>query len=165
MSDANQASDWLGGIIADVPTPFTDDNEIDHAAFARLCERQACAGASAVLIGDVTGEAPTLTAHERTALIRTAVTISRGRIKVIAGAGSNATDHAIAWTRLAHAAGANAVTSVVPYYNRPTQDGIAAHFHAIADATRLPLILHDAPARCARALADAHWFTLRLCRG
>ncbi|MET0968230.1 MAG: 4-hydroxy-tetrahydrodipicolinate synthase [Tardiphaga sp.] len=154
MSVAKQASDWLGGIIADVPTPFTERGEIDHATFARLCERQACAGADAILICDIAGEAATLTLSERTALIRTAVAIARGRIRVIVGAGSNATRHAIAWTQLAEAAGADAVMSVVPYYNRPTQDGIAAHFHAIASATRLPIVLHDAPARCARALSD-----------
>lgn len=154
MSVAKQAGDWLGGVMADVPTPFTDQGAIDHAAFARLCERQARAGASAILICDIAGEAATLSADERTALIRTAVAIARGRVKVIAGAGSNATKQAIAWTRLAEAAGADAVMSVVPYYNRPTEAGIAAHFRAIADATRLPVILHDAPGRCARALSD-----------
>jgi 4-hydroxy-tetrahydrodipicolinate synthase len=154
MSVAKKAGDWLGGVMADVPTPFTDHGAIDHAAFARLCERQARAGASAILICDIAGEAATLTADERSALIRTAVAIARGRVKVIAGAGSNATGQAIAWTHLAEAAGADAVMSVVPYYNRPTEDGITAHFRAIANASRLPVILHDTPGRCARALSD-----------
>lgn len=148
------ASGWLNGFITDLPTPFNDEDEVDHAAFARLCERQICAGASAILVADVAGETATLTLDERVALIRTAVAAARGRIRVIAGAGSNSTNGAIELARLADVAGADAVMSVVPYYNRPTQDGIEAHFRAIADATVLPVILHDAPARSARALSD-----------
>jgi 4-hydroxy-tetrahydrodipicolinate synthase len=148
------ATDWLSGFIADLPTPFNDDDEVDHAAFARLCERQICAGASAILVADTVGETATLTLDERAALIRSAVAVACGRIRVIAGAGSNSTSGAIELARLADAAGADAVMSVVPYYNRPTQDGIEAHFRAIADATVLPIILHDAPGRSARALSD-----------
>jgi 4-hydroxy-tetrahydrodipicolinate synthase len=150
----DRTAGWLCGFIADLPTPFTDDDRIDHVAFARLCERQVCAGASVILVADTAGESATLTCDERAALIRTAVAIARGRIRVIAGAGSNSTDSAIALARLAAAAGADAVMSVVPYYNRPIQAGITAHFHAVADATSLPVILHDAPTRCARALSD-----------
>lgn len=151
---ASRSADWLGGFIADLPTPFTDDDRIDHTAFARLCERQVCAGATALLVGDTAGETAALTPDEHAALIRTAAAIARGRIRVIAGAGSNCTQTAVALTRLAAAAGADAVMSIVPYYNRPTQDGISDHFLAIADATTLPIVLHDAPARTARALAD-----------
>jgi 4-hydroxy-tetrahydrodipicolinate synthase len=150
----DRTADWLCGFIADLPTPFADDDRIDHAAFARLCERQVCAGATAILVGDTAGEMPALTPDERAALIRTAVAVARGRIRVIAGAGSNCTGTAVELTRIAAAAGADAAMSIVPYYNRPTQDGIADHFLAIADATTLPLILHDAPARTARALSD-----------
>jgi 4-hydroxy-tetrahydrodipicolinate synthase len=150
----DRTADWLCGFIADLPTPFTDNDTIDHVAFARLCERQVCAGASAIVVGDTCGETATLASADRAASIRTAVAIARGRIRVIAGAGSNSTSTAIELAHLADATGADAVMSVVPYYNRPTQDGIDAHFRAIADATSLPIILHDAPARSARALAD-----------
>lgn len=149
-----QTSAWLHGIIADLPTPFDARGALDLLTFARLCERQVCAGASAIVVGATTGEADTLTPEERTTLIRTAVCIARGRIRIVAGAGSNCTSRAIASNRLAQAAGANAVISVVPYYNRPTADGIAAHFRAILETTSLPVIVHDAPSRCARALTD-----------
>jgi 4-hydroxy-tetrahydrodipicolinate synthase len=145
---------WLAGLIVDLPTPFHDDDSVDLAAFAQLCERQIAAGASALLVGETAGEMATLTDDEHDALVRTAVAIARGRACVIAGAGSNATGHAIALTRRAEAAGADAAMSVVPYYNKPTQAGFEAHFRAVADATTLPVILHDAPSRCARGLAD-----------
>jgi 4-hydroxy-tetrahydrodipicolinate synthase len=141
-------------MIADLPTPFSADGSIDQAAFTRLCERQVCAGASALLVADTAGESATLDMHERATLIAIARRTAHGRIRIIAGAGSNATARAIELTQLAAAAGADAVMSVVPYYNRPTQDGIVAHFRAIAAASPLPIVLHDAPARCARALDD-----------
>lgn len=147
--------DWLHGIIADLPTPFSSDDSLDILTFARLCERQVCAGASAVVIGETIGEGETLSEDERMTLIRTAVGIARGRLRIIAGAGSNDTARAIEWTRMAQAAGADAAISVVPYYNKPTANGIAAHFRAILSATTLPMILHDAPSRCARALSDS----------
>ncbi|SFM17399.1 4-hydroxy-tetrahydrodipicolinate synthase [Bradyrhizobium sp. NFR13] len=147
-------SAWLHGIIADLPTPFDRHGALDLLTFARLCERQVCAGASAIVVGESAGEADTLTPEERAVLIRTAVSIARGRIHIIAGAGSNCTSRAIAAIRLAQAAGADAVMSVVPYYNRPTADGIAAHFRTILETTSLPVIVHDAPSRCARALTD-----------
>ncbi len=151
---SRHTNDWLHGIIADVPTPFDAHGALDLLTFARLCERQVCAGASAIVVGETIGESDTLTSNERATLIRTAAGVARGRIHIIAGAGSNCTSRAVESTRLARAAGANAVMSVVPYYNRPTADGIAAHFHAILKATLLPVIVHDAPSRCARALTD-----------
>ena len=151
---ALHGNDWLHGMIADLPTPFHTDGGLDLLTFARLCERQACAGASAVVVGETVGEADTLSEDERMTLIRTAVGIARGRLRVIAGAGSNCTSRAIAWTRMAQAGGADAAMSVVPYYNKPTADGIGAHFRAILDATTLPIILHDTPSRCVRALTD-----------
>ncbi len=87
-------------------------------------------------------------------IIRAAVEIASGRVRIIAGAGSNCTSRAIELTRRAEAAGADAVLSVVPYYNKPMQNGLYAHFWAIADSTELPIILHDIPARTVRELAD-----------
>jgi 4-hydroxy-tetrahydrodipicolinate synthase len=145
---------WLAGYIADLPTPFDDDGEIDLAALTRLCERQIEAGASAIVVGETAGEAATLSPVEHDRIIRTAVEVARGRIRVIAGAGSNSTHQAIELTGHAEAAGADAVLSVVPYYNKPMQAGIQAHFQAIAGSTALPVILHDIPSRTVRELAD-----------
>ena len=93
---------------------------------------------------------------------RAAVETARGRVRIIAGAGSNSTEHAIELTRLAEASGADAILSVVPYYNRPMQSGILAHFQAISVSTGLPVILHDIPSRTMRELADET--IARLCR-
>jgi 4-hydroxy-tetrahydrodipicolinate synthase len=145
---------WLAGYIPDLPTPFDEGDRIDLTAFARLCERQIEAGVSAIVVGETGGEASTLTPAEHDTIVRAAVEIARGRIRVIAGAGSNSTSQAIELTRRAEAAGADAVLSVVPYYNKPMQAGIHAHFLAIADQTALPIILHDIPSRTNRELAD-----------
>jgi 4-hydroxy-tetrahydrodipicolinate synthase len=145
---------WLAGYIADLPTPFDDDGGIDLAALTRLCERQINAGVTAIVVGETTGEASTLTPAEHERIIRAAVEVVHGRIRVIAGAGSNSTRQAIELTRHAEAAGADAVLSVVPYYNKPMQAGIQAHFEAIAGATAIPVILHDVPSRTIRELSD-----------
>ena len=144
----------LSGYAPALPTPFDAADEIDCAAFERLCARQIDDGATALVVGGTTGEAPTLTDAEHRELIHIAVAVARGRVPVVAGAGSNATTHAIALSRDAEAAGADAILSVVPYYNKPTQAGMEAHFRAIADATGLPVILHGVPARTISGLAD-----------
>jgi 4-hydroxy-tetrahydrodipicolinate synthase len=154
MTNLVRPATWLAGYIADLPTPFDDNDRIDLAALARLCERQVEAGASAIVVGETAGEASTLTLAEHEAIVRAAVEIARGRVRVIAGAGSNSTSQAIELTRRAETAGADAVLSVVPYYNRPMQAGIQAHFQAIAEQTALPIILHDIPSRTMRELSD-----------
>src|ERR1700752_2795816 len=145
---------WLTGYIPDLPTPFDQAGRIDVSAFARLCERQIAAGVSAIVVCETVGKASTLSPAEQEFVIRAAVDIARGRARVIAGAGSNSTEQAIELTRRAEAAGADAVLSVVPYYNKPMQNGLYAHFQAIAASTELPVILHDIPARTVRELAD-----------
>jgi 4-hydroxy-tetrahydrodipicolinate synthase len=154
MTSVLQSTAWLTGYIPDLPTPFDEDDRLDLAAFATLCERQIEAGASAIVVGETTGEVPTLTPMEQDRLVRAAVEISHRRVRVIAGAGSNSTSQAVELTRRAERAGANAVLSVVPYYNKPLQAGIYAHFQAIAGATALPVILHDVPGRTVRELSD-----------
>jgi 4-hydroxy-tetrahydrodipicolinate synthase len=154
MTPLANSTAWLAGYIPDLPTPFDEAGAIDLAAFAKLCERQIQAGVSAIVAGETTGEASTLTPVEHDTIIRTATEIARGRVRVIAGAGSNSTSQAIELTRRAELAGADAVLSVVPYYNKPMQAGIDAHFRAIANSTALPIILHDIPARTIRELSD-----------
>ena len=154
MISVSTPAGWLAGYIPDLPTPFDEHGTIDLAAFAMLCERQIDAGASAIVVSETTGEASTLTATEQESIIRAVVKVARGRVRVVAGAGSNSTSHAIELAQRAEAAGADAVLSVVPYYNKPVQAGIQAHFRAIAISTTLPIILHDVPSRTMRELSD-----------
>jgi 4-hydroxy-tetrahydrodipicolinate synthase len=144
----------MAGYIPDIPTPFDENGAIDLDAFAKLCERQIEAGATAILVSETNGEASTLTPIEQGRIIRAAVEAARGRVRVIAGAGSNSTSQAIELTQRAEAEGAAAVLSVVPYYNKPMQAGILAHFRAIAISTGLPIILHDVPSRTMREISD-----------
>jgi 4-hydroxy-tetrahydrodipicolinate synthase len=155
---------WLMGYIPDLPTPFDEDGATDLAALATLCERQIAAGVSAIVVGETAGEASTLTPAEHSAIIRAAVETARGRVRIIAGAGSNSTSQAIELTRRAIAAGADAILSVVPYYNKPMQAGMIRHFQAIADSTDLPIILHDIPSRTLRELSDDTLARLAECR-
>ncbi len=144
----------LSGFAPAVPTPFDESGAIDRAAFERFCDRQIDEGATALVVCGTTGEAPTLSPDEHAELVRLAVGIARGRIPVIAGAGSNSTAHAIELSKDAEALGADAILSVVPYYNKPTQAGLYAHFRAIAESTALPIILYDVPSRTVCGLAD-----------
>ncbi len=147
-----------------LPTPFDANGDVDRAAFERLCERQIEQGATALVVCGTTGEASTLDRTEHETLIRTAVEVARGRIPVIAGAGSNATSHAVELARNAESADADAVLAVVPYYNKPMQQGMYAHFTAIANAVRLPVFLYDVPSRTACGLADDTIARLAECR-
>ncbi|MBX9846615.1 MAG: 4-hydroxy-tetrahydrodipicolinate synthase [Xanthobacteraceae bacterium] len=157
MFSAGRHVSRLSGFAPALPTPFDSNDNIDRAAFERLCDRQLAAGATALVVAETTGETPTLSPGERHELIRIAVEVAHARVPVvpvIAGAGSNCTEHAIALTRAAEQAGADAVLSVAPYYNKPTQAGFYAHFDAIAQSSGLPIILHDIPSRTGRAIAD-----------
>ena len=144
----------LSGYAPALPTPFDQNGKLDSAALEALCDRQIQQGATALVVCGTTGEAPTLTRIEQHAIVCTAVSVARGRVPVIAGAGSNSTSQAIDLARDAESAGADAVLSVVPYYNKPMQAGMYAHFHAIAKATGLPIILYDVPSRTVCCLAD-----------
>jgi 4-hydroxy-tetrahydrodipicolinate synthase len=106
------------------------------------------------VVGGTTGEAPNLSGEEHRTLLRIATGVSRGRVPILAGAGSNSTQRAVDLTKDAEASGADAILSVVPYYNRPTQAGLYAHFSEIAASTGLPIILYDVPTRTACSLTD-----------
>lgn len=147
-------SAWFTGFIPDMPTPFDAADAIDLKAFAALCERQIGAGVPALVVCETAGEAPTLTPAEQELVIRTAVDVARGRVRIIAGAVSNSTNRTIELARRAEAAGADAIMSVVPAYNKPMQEGMLAHFRAIAGSIGLPIIVHDVPSRTLRPLAD-----------
>ncbi len=144
----------LSGYAPALPTPFNEHDAIDVDAFAHLCDLQIANGATALVVCGTTGEAPTLSRAERAELIRIAVRASRARVPVIAGAGSNATARAIELGKDAEANGADAILSVVPYYNKPTQEGLYAHYCEVAATTGLPIILYEVPSRTVRGLAD-----------
>ncbi len=137
---------FTGNMVALV-TPFRN-GVVDLAALASLVDRVVDGGVSALVPCGTTGESPTLSHHEHDEVVEFVVKQSAGRVPVIAGAGSNATAEAVRLTRAAERSGASAVLSVSPYYNKPTQDGLIAHFNAIADCSSLPVVLYDIPGRC-----------------
>lgn len=144
----------LSGYAPAIPTPFHDDGSLDTATHERFCDLQINAGATALVVCGTTGESATLLPAEQRRIVSAAVRVSRGRVPIVAGAGSNSTARAIELTKDAEAAGADAILSVVPYYNKPTQAGLYAHFRALAEASALPIILYDVPSRTACSLAD-----------
>ena len=137
---------FKGSIVALI-TPMRSDGAVDEAAYERHVDWQIESGSSAVVPVGTTGESPTLTHAEHRRLIDIAVGVARGRAGVLAGTGSNSTAEAIATTRHAREAGADAALVVTPYYNRPTQDGLYRHYMAIADAVDLPLFIYNIPGR------------------
>ena len=135
------------GTFTALVTPFRDGG-IDVSAFEQLIETQIAAGISGIVAIGTTGESPTLSHEEREQLIRVAVAKANKRCLVLAGTGSNATQHAIADTKSAEKLGVDAALLVAPYYNKPSQEGLFRHFSAIADATSLPIMLYNIPGRC-----------------
>src|SRR5438477_4931463 len=145
---------WLRGCGTALVTPFTGTGAVDEKRFRALVERQIAAGVRVLVPCGTTGEAATLTAAELERLIALTVETARGRAKVLAGAGSNATAATIDRARAARAAGADALLLVAPYYNKPTQPGLAAHFRAVAQAVGdSPVVLYNVPGRTASNLA------------
>jgi 4-hydroxy-tetrahydrodipicolinate synthase len=145
----------LSGFAPAVPTPFDEADVPDVEAFGRFCDMQIQSGATALVVCGTTGEAPTLTREEHRQLVRVAVEVAQGRVPVIAGAGSNSTSQAIGFAQDAETAGADAILSVVPYYNKPGQAGMQAHFQAIAASIGVPIMLYDVPSRTVCGLEDA----------
>ncbi len=133
-------------------TPFRD-GAIDAPAFQRLIERQISAGISGIVPVGTTGESPTLSHEERKQIIRLAVETADRRCQVMAGTGSNSTQHAIEATREAEELGVDGALVVAPYYNKPSQEGLFRHFQKIAQSTSLPIMLYNIPARCGVDLA------------
>src|SRR6266550_7305767 len=135
------------GTFTALVTPFRDGG-IDTSAFEKLIEAQIGAGITGIVAVGTTGESPTLSHEERKELIRLAIATANKRCQVLAGTGSNATDHAVADTKMAEKLGADGALLVAPYYNKPSQEGLFRHFKAIADATSLPIMLYNIPGRC-----------------
>jgi 4-hydroxy-tetrahydrodipicolinate synthase len=136
----------LSGALTALITPFRD-GKVDEAAFSALVERQIASGIHGLVPNGTTGEAVTLSTEEQTKVISLCVEITRGRVPVVAGTGSNDTARTIEMTRHAKKAGAAAALIVTPYYNRPHQAGLIAHYTAIADAVDIPVVLYNVPGR------------------
>jgi 4-hydroxy-tetrahydrodipicolinate synthase len=135
------------GTFTALVTPFRN-GAIDVAAFRKLIESQIAAGITGVVAVGTTGESPTLSHEERQELIRLAVATAKKRCLVLAGTGSNATQHAVTDTKMAEKLGADGALLVAPYYNKPSQEGLFGHFKTIAGATLLPVMLYNIPGRC-----------------
>jgi 4-hydroxy-tetrahydrodipicolinate synthase len=150
----------LTGSLVAIATPMQEGGALDLPAFKKLIDFHVANGTSAIVVVGTTGESPTVNVEEHCLLIKTAVEHAAGRIPVMAGTGANSTAEAIELAAFAAAAGASYHLSVVPYYNRPTQEGMYRHFRAIAEKVALPMVLYNVPSRTVADLATET--TLRL---
>lgn len=150
----------LTGSLVAIVTPMQADGSLDLPRFKSLLDWHVAEGTDGIVVVGTTGESPTVDVDEHCLLIRTAVEHCKGRIPVIAGTGGNSTREAIELTKFAKGVGADYALSVVPYYNKPTQEGLYRHFKAIAEAVDLPMILYNVPGRTVADMATDT--TLRL---
>src|SRR5690242_11254267 len=144
----------ITGSLVAIITPMREDGSLDLARFRQLIDWHVAEGTDGIVVVGTTGESPTVNFEEHKELIRIAVEHSRGRIPVIAGTGGNSTAEAIELTESAQKAGATACLSVVPYYNKPTQEGLYRHFRKIAETVDLPMIVYNVPGRTVADLAN-----------
>lgn len=151
----------LTGSLVAIVTPMHDDGRLDFDRFRNLIDFHVAEGTDGIVVVGTTGESPTVNVDEHKELIRKAVEFARGRVPVIAGTGANSTAEAVELTIAAKGAGASACLSVVPYYNKPSQEGLYQHFHAIAEVA-IPTILYNVPGRTVADLSNDT--TLRLAK-
>jgi 4-hydroxy-tetrahydrodipicolinate synthase len=144
--DGEKEHDMFSGSIPALVTPFHDDS-LDESTFRAHVDWQVAEGSSALVPCGTTGESATMTIEEHDRVVAICVEQAAGRVPVIAGCGSNDTKVALAHMKRAQAAGANAALVVLPYYNRPNQEGVYAHFATLADGCDLPILLYNVPAR------------------
>ena len=150
----------ITGSLVAIVTPMNEDGSLDRDGMRRLVDFHVQEGTDAIVVAGTSGESPTVSVDEHHELIALTVKQAAGRIPVIAGAGANSTAEAIEMTRFAKEAGADAVLSVVPYYNKPTQEGLYQHFKSVAEAVDIPVVLYNVPGRTVADLANET--TLRL---
>jgi 4-hydroxy-tetrahydrodipicolinate synthase len=160
MTDMNSSQGPIKGSIVALVTPMQDDGSVDYAALRKLIDWHIAEGTDCIGVVGTTGESPTVNVQEHCEIIRVSVEQSAGRVPIMAGCGANSTAEAIELARFAKKVGADCQLQVVPYYNKPTQEGQYLHFKSIAEAVDLPLILYNVPGR---AVADLqHDTVLRL---
>jgi len=146
--------EWLRGAATALVTPFTTSGAVDDDRLRSLIEYQIAGGVRLLVPCGTTGESATMTEEEDQRVIKLTIDGSRGQARVIAGTGSNATGTAIEWSQTAQDLGADAVLVVAPYYNKPTQDGLYAHFRAVAEAVSdLPVVIYNVPGRTGSNIA------------
>ncbi|EAT59708.1 4-hydroxy-tetrahydrodipicolinate synthase [Chlorobium ferrooxidans] len=138
---------YLSGSAVALVTPFRHDRSVDTDALRRLVQFHIAAGTDIIIPCGTTGESPTLSGAEQFAIIRTVKEEAEGKIIVAAGAGTNSTEHAVELAQHAEKAGAEAILSVAPYYNKPSQEGIYQHYRHIAQAVSVPVIIYNVPGR------------------
>jgi 4-hydroxy-tetrahydrodipicolinate synthase len=148
----------LGTVLTAMVTPFGPDGSLDLAVAKKVATRLVDAGCDGVVVSGTTGESPTTTDDEKIALLGAVLEAVGDRARIIAGAGSYDTAHSVALAKRCEAEGAHGLLVVTPYYSRPPQAGLVAHFTAVADATALPNVLYDIPPRSAVAI---EWDTIR----
>jgi len=157
------ALDWMKGCATALVTPFTATGAVDEARMRMLVERQVAGGVKLLVPCGTTGERATMSDEEGKRVIAATIAVAKGRARVVAGAGSNNTAHAIEQAQEARRMGADAVLIVAPYYNKPTQEGMLAHFRAVAEAVApLPVVLYNVPGRTSSTIEAAT--TLKLAR-
>jgi len=144
----------LTGSLVAIATPMQADGSLDLASYRKLIDFHIANGTSAIVAVGTTGESPTVSVDEHRVLIKTAVDHAAGRIPIIAGTGANSTAEAIELTEYAKSVGARACLSVVPYYNKPTQEGLYRHFRTIAEKVGLPVLLYNVPGRTVADLGN-----------
>jgi 4-hydroxy-tetrahydrodipicolinate synthase len=137
----------ITGSLVALVTPMHDDGSVDFDALRRLVDWHIAEGTSCIVAVGTTGESPTVTVKEHCEVIRVCVEHAKGRIPIMAGAGGNSTAEALELTRFAKEVGATCTLQVVPYYNKPTQEGLYRHFKAIAEGVDLPVVLYNVPGR------------------
>lgn len=148
----------LGTVLTAMATPFTADGDIDTSTAARLAVRLVDSGCDGLVLSGTTGESPTTTDGEKITLLRAVLEAVGDRARVIAGAGTYDTAHSVHLAKACAAEGAHGLLVVTPYYSRPPQSGLVAHFSAVADATDRPVVLYDIPPR---SVVPIEWDTLR----
>ena len=142
----------FGRLLTAMITPFKDDLTIDWAGVEKLAVHLQGTGHDGIVVNGTTGEAPTTSDEEKVEIIKVVRKATDGKLKIIAGAGNNETSHSVEQAKLAADAGADGLLVVTPYYNKPPQAGIEAHFRAMADATNVPVMLYDIPGRTGIAI-------------
>jgi len=154
---------WLSGCATALVTPFTASGDVEVDRLRALIEYQIAGGVRLLVPCGTTGESATMSDEEDQLVIKTTVEVARGRARVIAGTGSNSTAAAIQYSQTARELGADAVLSVAPYYNKPTQEGLYAHFRAIAESVSgLPVVIYNVPGRTSSNISAET--TIRLAR-
>jgi 4-hydroxy-tetrahydrodipicolinate synthase len=152
----------LGTLLTAMATPFKPDGSLDIGTAAKLAANLVDAGCDGLVVSGTTGESPTTNDDEKIALLRAVLESVGDRARIVAGAGSNDTAHSVRLAKACAAEGAHGLLAVTPYYSRPSQSGLFAHFTAVADATDLPVILYDIPPR---SVVPIEWDTMRSLAG